>query len=247
MVEFSLRKHVSVFLGLFLSGFTTCVVFASLGATAWAGVVTTDSVIRSAKLAIGKQASAHVVFVAHSSSPVKTEKIVADVGRVSGTESIVEGKAALAIRLSSTDAYVSGNSSGLTTLFGMSSTDAKKVGTEWESWRAGTSQYANLKSDLTMSSVVALLPKAKGTKLSTVVDGTITYHVLKWTIPATTSLPKVTNSLTISTGAITLPVTETGIVSGGTKVTTTLSQWGEQVVIGIPPLTDTIPSSKITS
>src|ERR1039458_5937880 len=102
MVEFSLRKHVSVFLGVFLSGFTPCVVFASLGATAWAGVVTTDSVIRSAKLAIGKQASAHVVFVAHSSSPVKTEKIVADVGRVSGTESIVEGKAALAHRDSPT-------------------------------------------------------------------------------------------------------------------------------------------------
>jgi hypothetical protein len=46
---------------------------------------------------------------------------------------------------------------------------------------------------------------------------------------------------------IALPVTETGIVSGGTKGTTTLSMWGEQVVIDIPPLTDTIPSSKIMS
>jgi hypothetical protein len=209
--------------------------------------VTTDSVIRAAKLAIGKQPSVHVVFIAHSSSPLKTDTIVADVGRASGSESIVEGKATLVIKLSSTHAYVSGNSSGLTTLFGMSSSDAKKVGTDWESWKAGTSQYANLKSDLTMSSVVALLPKAKGTKLSTVVTGTATFHVLKWKIPATTALPGVTNTLTISTGAITLPVTETGIVSNGTKVTTTLSKWGEQLVVGIPSATDTIASSKITS
>ena len=140
--------------------------------TAWGGVVTTSSVIRTAKLAIARQASAHVVFVAHAGSPSKTETIVADVGRASGTETVTEGTAALAIRLSPSYAYVSGNSSGLTTIFGMSSADAKKVGKDWESWKAGTSQYANFKSDLTMSSVSALLPKAKGTRLTTVVTGT---------------------------------------------------------------------------
>jgi hypothetical protein len=168
------------------------------------------------------------------------------VGRTSGTESIVEGNATLAIKLSATHAYVRGNSSGLTTLFGMSSTDAKKVGTDWESWKAGTSQYANLKSDVTMSTVTALLPKAKGTKLSTAVSGTTTYHVLKWAIPATTSLPKVTNTLTISTGATTLPESETAIVSSGATETTTLSSWGEQVVVAVPPIAITIASSKIT-
>jgi hypothetical protein len=142
-------------------------------------------VIRSAELAIAKQASVHVVFVAHAGSPSKTETIVADVGRASGTETATEGKAALVVKLSSTHAYVSGNSSGLTTIFGMSSADAKKVGKDWESWKAGTSQYANLKSDLTMSSVSALLPKAKGTRLTTVVSKGSTFYVLKWTIAAT--------------------------------------------------------------
>jgi hypothetical protein len=245
-VAFSLRKRVSVIASVLLLGFPTVVGSASLGTTAWAGVVTASSVIRTAKLAIAKQASAHVVFIAHSSSPSKTEKIVADVGRISGTESIVEGTAHLTVKLSSTHAYVSGNSSGLTTLFGMSSTDAKKIGTEWESWTAGTSQYANLKLDLTMSSVAALFPKAKATKLSTVVTGKTTYHLLKWMIPATTSLPKVMNTLTISTGAMTLPVTETAIVSGVTKATTRLSRWGEQVVVGIPSAAVTIPSSRTT-
>jgi hypothetical protein len=226
-------------------GVITCVLSAFIGTTAWAGAVTASSVIRTTKSAIAKQTSVHVIFIAHSSSQAKTEKIVADVGRTSGTESIVEGKATLVIRLSATEAYVSGDSSGLTALFGMSSTDAKKVGTDWETWKAGTSQYASLKSDLTMSTVTALLPNAKGTKLSRVVTGTTTYHVLKWTIPATTSLPKVTNTLNVSTGALALPVSETAIISGGTKVTTTLSSWGEQVVVVIPPRAVTIASSKI--
>ncbi len=80
-------------------------------------------------------------------------------GRASGTETVTEGKAAPEIKLLPSHAYVSGNSSGLTATFGMSSTDAKKLGEHWEPWKSGTSQCANLKSDLTMSSVSALLPK----------------------------------------------------------------------------------------
>jgi hypothetical protein len=187
------------------------------------------------------------VFVARAGSPAKTETIVADVGRDSGTETATEGKASLVIRLSSTHVYVSGNSSGLTTIFGMSSADAKKVGKDWESWKAGTSQYADLKSDLTMSSVRALFPKAKGTRLTSVVFKGSTFSVLKWTIAATSSVPGVTNTLTVSSGATTLPVTEVARISNGAKATTTLSGWGEPLRIDIPPVAATIPSSEITS
>jgi hypothetical protein len=227
------------------SAFVIGGVFTPLG-SAWGGVVSTSSVIRTAKLAIARQTSAHVVFVAHAGSPSKTETIVADVGRTSGTEAVTEGTAALAIRLSPSYAYVSGNSSGLTTIFGMSSADAKKVGKDWESWKAGTSQYANLKSDLPMSSVSALLPKAKGTKLSTVVTGGTTSYVLKWSISATSSTPEVANTLMVSSGAVTLPVKETALISNGAKATTTISRWGEQFVVGVPPIAATIASSKIT-
>jgi hypothetical protein len=245
-VEFIVRNRVSIIAVVLSSALITCGVFTPLGATAGAGGVTPSSVIRTAKLAIAKQASAHVVFVAHAGSPSKTEKIVADVGRASGAETVTEGKADLAIKLSSAYAYVSGNSSGLTAIFGMSSTDAKRVGKDWGSWKAGTSQYANLKSDLTMSSVSALLPNVKGTKLTTVVSGGSTFYVLKWTIPATTSTPGVTNTLMVSSGAVSLPVKETALISNGAKATTTLSRWGEQVVVGVPPSSVTITSSKIT-
>jgi hypothetical protein len=245
-VEVRLRKGANVVLGVLSLAFITCGIFASPGATAWAGVVTTSSVIKTAKLAIGKQSSAHVVFVAHSDSPSQTEKIIADVGRASGTETVTEGKATLLIRLSRTHAFVSGDSDGLTKIFGMSSADAKKLGEDWESWKPGTSQYANLKSDVTMASVSALLPKVKGTRLSTVLAGGSTFSVLKWTIAATSSLPQVTNTLTVSSGAMTLPVKETAVISSGAKATTTLSDWGEQVVVTVPPATATVASSKIT-
>jgi len=239
------RWCVNRILGVLSSALLTCFTVAALGATAGAVVVTPSSVISTAESAVAKQASVHVVFVAHADSPTKTETIVADVGRASGTETATEGKASLVITVSTTHAYVSGNPSGLTTIFGMSTSDAKKVGKDWESWKAGTSQYADLKSDLTMSSVRALFPKAKGTRLTTEASRGSTFSVLKWTIAATSSTPGVTNTLTVSSGATTLPVTEVARISNGAKATTTLSGWGEPLAVGIPPVAATIPSSKI--
>ena len=230
---------------------SSALIAAGVGAlgvsAAAAGGLTTSSVVKSAKLAIAKQTSVHVVFVAHSSSPSRTEDIVADVGRASGTEAVTEGKATLDIRLTPTHAYVSGNADGLTEIFGMSASDAKKVGKYWESWKSGTTQYANLKSDLTMSSVSALLPKVKGTTLSTVVAGGTTSYALKWTIAATTSTPQAKNTLTVSSGAVTLPVKETAVVSTGAMATTSLSAWGEPIAVSVPPSPLTIASSKISS
>jgi hypothetical protein len=246
VVEVRLRRRLNLVLGVLSSALVTCCAVAPLGATAGAEVVTPSSVISTAASAIATQASVHVVFVAHAGSPSKTETIVADVGRASGTETATEGKASLVITLSTTHVYVSGNASGLTTIFGMSSADATKVGKDWESWNAGTSEYANLKSDLTMSSVRALLPKAKGTTLTTVDSKGSTFSVLKWTIAATSSVPGVANTLTVSSGATTLPVKEVARISNGARAMTTLSGWGEQIVIGIPPVAATIPSSIIT-
>jgi hypothetical protein len=45
---------------------------------------------------------------------------------------------------------------------------------------------------------------------------------------------------------VTLPVKETALISSGAKATTTLSSWGEQFVVGVPPAAATITSSKIT-
>jgi hypothetical protein len=213
--------------------------------TASAAAITTSSVLQSATRAIAQQAGAHVAFVAHSSSSSTTEKIIADVGATSGSETLSEGKAQLAIRVTPADAYVRGSSSGLTTLFGLTASQAKKLGTKWESWKAGTKQYSNLKGDLTMSSVSSLLPKPKGTTLSTEVAGGAKVYVLTWTVPATKSIPALSDTLTISAVGPFLPTEETE-TADGVRVTTQLSKWGEHVTVLAPPVASTVASSTIT-
>jgi hypothetical protein len=245
-MDLSIRRNPPGLVHALALAMTALVISSALGATAYAGVVTTDSVLRAAKATIAKQSGVHVVFKASSSSSSINEKIVADVGTTGGVETVFVGKADLTVKVTPTYGYVSGNSSGLTTIFGLSSADAKKVGTDWVSWKAGTSQYGNLKSSLTISSVTGLLPKAKGTRLSIDVTNGAKLYVLKWTSAATSSTPKLSNMLTVSAGATTLPVEETATDSGGTKVTTTLSKWGEHVLVKAPPVAATITSSKIT-
>jgi hypothetical protein len=226
-------------------GVTTLVLLATLGVTANANDITAGSVLQTATKAIAQQTGAHVVFVAHSSSSSTTEKIIADVGTTSGSEALSEGKATLAIRVTPADAYVRGSQSGLTTLFGMTAAQAKKLGMKWESWKSGTKQYSNLKGDLTMSSVSTLLPEPKGTKLSTRVTDGSTLYVLKWTVAATKSVPTLSDTLTISAMGSGLPIEETETAASGVNVKTELSKWGENVTVLAPPAVSTVASSKV--
>jgi hypothetical protein len=221
------------------------VVSSGLNANADAVLATTNSVLTALKAAISKQTAVHVVSFARSGSTSTTENIVADVGVTSGAETVSLGKSHLSVRVTATYAFVRGNSSGLVNLFGLSSAEAKKAGSEWVSFKTGTSQYSNVKADVTFRSVTALLPRAKGTKLSTeVVNGT-KLDVLKWTSPSSNSVPTLSNTLTVSTGLITLPVKVTSIAANGTKETTTLSKWGELVLVSAPPAASSIASSEV--
>jgi len=209
----------------------------ALGGRADAATMTTQSVVRSAKAAVAGQRGVHVVFVADSGASIR-ENIVADVGSTGGSESVSEGKATLTVRVNASSGYVKGSQSGLTTLFGLSTKQARTIGGEWESWKVGTSQYANLRADVTLAAVKALLPKVAGTKVSVVkVNGSKSY-VLKWTAAASGSQPALSNDLTVSAGSF-LPARETTTASGGVKLTTSLSRWGERVQVAIPPAVST--------
>jgi hypothetical protein len=218
----------------------------ALGATASAGAATPASVIQAAKAAIATQTGVHVLFVARAHSTSKTEEIVADIGRTSGEETISLGSARLAIRVTPTRGYASGNISGLTTLFGLTPAQAKKAGADWVTWKAGTTQYGDLKEDVTMPSVNALFPKAAGTKLASKVTGGVAVFALTWTVAATGSTPTLKNALTVSATGATLPVEATSTESDGTNATTTLSRWDEPVVVVAPPAASSIASAKVT-
>jgi hypothetical protein len=215
---------------------------AALATPASAGTVTVAAVIKEAKAAIATQTSAHLEFDASSSTSTAKEKIVADVGGSSGTETVSDGAAVLHVRVTSKDGYISGSTSGLTSLFGMTSAEATKVGSRWEFWKTGTTQYKDLKSVVTVHSLESLLPKSKGTTVST--QGST--YVLKWTSAASGSTPKLNNTLSIDAKGSNLPVVESSTDAAGEKVTTTISKWGERVAVQAPPTASTVAASKIT-
>jgi hypothetical protein len=225
---------------------TALVALALVAGPAAAAPTTVTSVLKVAKTAIGTQSSVHVDFAATSKKRKITERITADVGSTGGSEVVAEGKGTLAIRVTPTAGYVSGNSTGLTQLYGLTAAQAKKIGSHWVTFKASTSQYTTLKSDVTFSSVLALLPKAQGTKVKTHTAHGTTQYVLSWTTAASSSNPKLSNSLTVAVGGTNLPVQETETDGSGVKVTTTLSKWGESVQVGTPAPASTIDSSQIT-
>ena len=203
------------------------------------------SVIKIVKAAIKKESGAQLVSTEHTTSSSMVAKETLSAGTASGEETLSNGDAHLAVKVTPADAYVSGSSSGLTTILGVSAKDAKKIGSDWVYWKHGTAQYTDLESDVTVTSLTSVLPKAKGTKLSTHVTKGATFYVLAWTTEATSSSPKLSNTLTVSVRTD-LPVRSTSTTSGGTRLATKFSDWGRHVVVSAPPAGSTVPSSTIT-
>jgi hypothetical protein len=207
-----------------------------------AATLTPATVIKEAKAAIAKQTSAHLEFNAASKTSTAKEKILADVGGSVGMETVSDGGAVLHVVVTSKAGYISGTASGLTSLFGLTTAEATKVGKRWEYWKSGTTQYKDLKSVVTVHSLESLLPKSKGTTVST--KGST--YVLKWTSAASGSTPQLNNTLSIVAKGNNLPVEETSTDAAGERVTTTISKWGETVAVDAPAAGSTVASSKIT-
>jgi hypothetical protein len=215
---------------------------AVLGAPASAGTVSAATVIKEAKAAIAAESSAHLEFDAASTTSTSTEQIVADVGAKGGRETVTDGAAVLHVTVTPQDGYISGSATGLTSLFGMTSAEATKVGTRWEFWKKGSVQYKNLASVVSVKSLESLLPKSKGTTVSTKGSD----YVLTWTSAASGSTPKLSNTLSVTAKGTTLPVEETSTDGSGEKVTTSISKWGEAVVVHPPAASSTIAASTVT-
>jgi hypothetical protein len=215
---------------------------ALLGVPASAGTVTAATVIKQAKAAIASESTAHLEFDAGTTTSSSTEQIVGDVGNGTGRETVTDGAAVLHVMVTARDGYISGSASGLTSLFGMTSAEATTVGTRWEFWKKGTTQYKSLESDVSVKSLESLLPKSKGTALSTKGSD----YVLAWTSAATSSTPKLSNTLSIAAKGTHLPVVEVSTDGSGEKATTTVSKWGEAVVVHAPPASSTIAASAVT-
>jgi|SRR5271155_1594524 len=206
-----------------------------------AGAATTSSVLTALKATLAKQTGVHVVVSSKPSAYI----VIADFGRNYGVEKVSSGNAKITIEVTPTYGYLSGTSTGLTTILGMSSAQAKKVGKRWVSIKAGSSEYSALKSGNTISAIAEGLPVIKGTSVTRRITGSAHLYVLKWVTAATSSAPALSSTMTVSAGVAPLPVEEITTDSSGVG-TTKFSKWGEQVGVNPPPVTSTITYSKVT-
>ncbi len=226
---------------------TLAMLSAMAGAAGAAQVPTTSSVLTAAKAAIAQRTGVHLVVTSKSSSTSVVEHVAADLGKAIGAETISDGTGTVLIKVTPTYAYLSGNSTGLTKVVGLSAAEVSKLGSDWVSVKAGTSQYTGLAGSITVSSVASVLPAVKGTKLSAPAASGKGVYALKWETAATSSAPKFTNTLTLSAVGATLPVEEVTTAPGGALETVMLSHWGEHVQVTAPPAASTIPFSKLSS
>jgi len=239
-MSFSPRRRVQL-ISLALGA---TVMLAALPGAAQASVSnpTTKSVLKATQKALATVTGVHIYVT--SKSGTTSSVIVVDIGATFGQETITSGKNHVKIVVTPTDAYLSGTSSGLTTLMGLTAAEVKTVGSHWVVMKGGTSPYQSFQSNLTTSVLASILPAAKGTTFKVGGGKNSKDYQLTWKTAASSTATATKSVMTISNGDLTLPVKEviTGSTGGGT---TTFSDWNERVTEPAPPVADTVPYATV--
>jgi hypothetical protein len=205
------------------------------------------SLVTTAKNSILSQQSVHLVITGRKAGRAAVvERIAADIGTVTGIESIESGPATASIRITRAGAYFSGSPSGLTTFIGLSSSAARKAASQWVYIKAGTSEYHDLAMEDTISSLPAsILPTTADTVhlAAATMAGTKVY-ILGWETAATGSSTKISERLVLAATTEALPISETTVANGNVQ-TVTLGHGGEHFIVPAP--TAAMPYSRLKS
>jgi hypothetical protein len=204
------------------------------------------SLVAAIKKAILAKGSVHAVSKGYQTgTEAAVETVGWDIGRTSATVSIAEGKAVVAIRVTPKVAYFSGNDSGLTKIAGLSSTQAKRVGSRWVEMKAGTSQYDGFAVSNTISSLpAAILPASTSSvKLASGTFEGERLNVLTWKMTPSGSSVQLTEELVVTATPQPLPVAETTTGGGDTR-TDSFTNWGLHFTVPVPSPTSCIPYSR---
>jgi hypothetical protein len=195
---------------------------------------TVTSIIAAAKASLAKESGVHISVSTDDDKVLST--VVADIGPTSGYETYKKGKETFTISVTPKFAFLSGSQSGLTTLMGLTSAEAKKVGTKSIEMKKGSDQYSTFKTNLTSAAFSQLLPAVKGTTLLSARDKTTNGYQLTWVTAATSTSPKTTSLLVISSGSATVPLKETVSTSSGDSHTT-FTKWDQTFTVTVPSST----------
>lgn len=192
------------------------------------------SVITAAGDAMLASKGVHVVITDRAAGAALSQRIVADIGAVTGTEVITYGGTTATIKVTSKAAYFTGNSAGLTAYLGLPAAAAAKAGSRWVEIKAGTSEYRDLAAEDTVSALASsVLPSAaSATQVRTATLGGQKEYILDWT-GKTAASAVIGVRLTLSATPQVLPVSETITTSADTK-TVMFSQWGAPFTVTAP-------------
>ncbi|MGP8066547.1 MAG: hypothetical protein ACLP81_09325 [Acidimicrobiales bacterium] len=196
---------------------------------------TSTAVMAATKKAMDAQKSVHCVISAYDGSTKQTTTVTEDAGETRGLETLVVGTAEVKLRLTPTAAYLWGNSKGLSSVFGMSASQIAEVGAKWVFAKTGTSQYAEVKSAVSIASLLAsLLPAKTKVKIAAGHLNGKSVDVLSWT---TTSQSKVVHIvLDVAAKGPSLPVQLTA-VTGKSHEKAQFNRWGESIHVPVPTAT----------
>jgi co-chaperonin GroES (HSP10) len=201
---------------------------------------TAATVIAAATKSLAKESGVHIAVSTDDDKVLST--VVADIGTSSGYETYKKGDETFTISVTPTYAYLSGSKTGLTTLMGLTTAEAKKVGSKAIAIKKGSSQYTTFKTNLTSAAFSQLLPAVKGTTLLGARDKSTKGYQLTWTTAATSTSPKTTSVLVVSSGSSTVPLKESVSTSSG-ESHTTFTKWDKSFTVKVP--TSTIAYSKV--
>jgi hypothetical protein len=205
------------------------------------------SVVTTASNSILAQKSVHVVIAGQKAgSAGAAERIVADIGTETGTESISSGTATAAIRVTRTDAYFTGTPTGLTTFIGLTPAAARKAASRWVDIKKGTNEYKDLAAEDTMAALPASILPATGNaaQLSTTTISGRKVYVLDWKTAPSGSGGQVSERLVLAATTQALPISETTTANGDSQAVT-LDHWGESITVRAPA--SAIPYSRVES
>lgn len=205
-----------------------------LAGTAGASASGASAVVAATRKAILAETAVRVTSTARSTKTHKvTETAVFDAGRTSSEQRYAASSARVAIRLTPTDAFFSGNKSGLTSMFAMPANDVAKVGSKWVDVKSSETQYKDFSSAVLASIPGDFLPgaAAKHLRLTTATRAGTKDHVLAWT--ATANGITGTFRLWVPATGHALPVQETER-QGTTTQLTTFGHWNEHLVVAAP-------------
>jgi hypothetical protein len=203
------------------------------------------SVVNAASDSILAQKSVRVTITGQKQGSAAAERIVADIGTATGTESISSGPAVATIRVTKAAAYFTGSPAGLSTFIGLSAAAAANAGSRWVAIQAGTNEYADLAAEDTIAALPAsILPSTSNApRLRTATLSGRKVYVLDWSAKASGSATTISERLVLAATTQALPLSETTTANGNSQ-TVTLDHWGEQFAVPVPA--SPIPYASVT-